>query len=183
MHDFRFLCIDSLSNAEKKCIMSMRQQQEGGTNMLAFTIPDTKYFMGLLLKSDIFDDFCFRQGEITSFSHITIDGKRDMDYYDELELEQWCSWAEIKPIVLQCIRGKKTPKSLKLVLSRPTKDTEQYENTSALFWNILFRENTLLCTLSTSQATFTLDKVDDHKWQEWVITFCKKHHIGILEEK
>lgn len=151
--------------------------------MFAFTIPDTKYFMGLLFKSNIFDEFCFRQGEISAFSYIQIDGKRDMDYYEETEQELWCSWAEIKPIVFQSIRGKKTPKNLKLILSRPAKDTEQYEHTAALFWNILFRENTLLCTISTSPATFTLDKIDDHKWEEWVIAFCKKHSIGIVQEK
>ncbi len=182
MHDFPFLCIDSLSNQEKKCIMSMRQRPRGGNDMLAFTIPDTKYFMGLLFKSDTFDDFCFRQGEISAFSHISIDGKRDMDYYEETDTEPWCSWAEIKPIVFQFIRGKKTPKNLKLVLSLSTKDMASYENTAALFWNILFRENTLLCTISTTPATFTLDKIDEQKWAEWVIAFCQKHNIGIIKE-
>lgn len=35
--------------------------------MLAFTIPDTRHFMALLLKGDAFDDFAFRQGEISAF--------------------------------------------------------------------------------------------------------------------
>lgn len=75
--------------------------------------------MSLLLKGTAFDDFCFRQGEISAFTHITIDGRRNKAYYDETQTEDWCSWAEIKPLVFQAVKGKKTPKSMKLILSRP----------------------------------------------------------------
>lgn len=85
--------------------------------MLAFTIPDTRHFMALLLKGDAFDDFAFRQGEISAFAYVSIDGKRDLDYYDETVTEPWCSWSEIKPLVFQAVKGKKTPKNMKLVLS------------------------------------------------------------------
>lgn len=85
--------------------------------MLAFTIPDTRHFMALLLKGDAFDDFAFRQGEISAFAYVSIDGKRDLDYYDETVTEPWCSWSEIKSLVFQAVKGKKTPKNMKLVLS------------------------------------------------------------------
>ena len=39
--------------------------------MLAFTIPDTRHFMALLLKGDAFDDFAFRQGEISAFAYLS----------------------------------------------------------------------------------------------------------------
>ena len=71
--------------------------------MLAFTIPDTRHFMALLLKGDAFDDFAFRRGEISAFAYVSIDGKRDLDYYDETVTEPWCSWSEIKSLVLQAV--------------------------------------------------------------------------------
>lgn len=107
--------------------------------MLAFTIPDTRHFMALLLKGDAFDDFAFRQGEISAFAYVSIDGKRDLDYYDETVTEPWCSWSEIKSLVFQAVKGKKTPKNMKLVLSLSQEKTASFPNTKALFWNLLFR--------------------------------------------
>ena len=101
--------------------------------MLAFTIPDTRHFMALLLKGDAFDDFAFRQGEISAFAYVSIDGKRDLDYYDETVTEPWCSWSEIKPLVFQAVKGKKTPKNMKLVLSLSQEKTASFPNTKALF--------------------------------------------------
>ncbi len=150
--------------------------------MLAFTVLDTKRFMSLLLKGDAFDDFHLRQAEISSFSHISIDGKRDPDYYEGEETEKWCSWAEMKHILFEIIRGKKKPKSMKLVLSRSSEEAGTYPNSSALFWNLLFRENTLLCTLSIAQTVFSLDKTDESTWENWVFDFCQKHEIAIQKE-
>lgn len=147
--------------------------------MLAFTIPDTRQFMSLLLKGTAFDDFCFRQGEISAFTHITIDGRRNKAYYDETQTEDWCSWAEIKPLVFQAVKGKKTPKSMKLILSRPNAEITGYLNISAVFWNLLFRENTLLCTLSVTSDIFSLDRSGQQQWENWVLTFCRDHGIAI----
>ena len=63
--------------------------------MLAFTIPDTKSFMNLLLKQDTFDQFLFRQGEIVTFASFIMEGKRHMDFYAEEEqntLSRYVRW-------------------------------------------------------------------------------------------
>ena len=103
--------------------------------MLAFTINDTKYFMHLLLKSDTFDSFLFRQGEITTFASFSIDGKRNTDFYssDELEsgLSAYANWEEIRPFVFQTLKGNKLPKSIKLVLSLPEEKLVHLPNTKA----------------------------------------------------
>lgn len=150
--------------------------------MHAFTVPDTKHFMSLLFKSDAFDGFRFRQGEISAFAHLSLDGKRDMDFYEETEQEGWCSWAEIKPLVFQAIRGKKTPKQMKLVLSLSEEAAEDYENAQALFWNLLFREGILLCTLSVAQETFSLDKKSEDRWLSYVLDFCHTNCIAVQKE-
>ena len=151
--------------------------------MHAFTIPDTKHFMSLLFKSDAFDSFRFRQGEISAFAHLSLDGKRDMDFYEETQTERWCSWAEIKPLVFQAIRGKKTPKQMKLVLSLSEEEAADYENAQALFWNLLFRERILLCTLSVSQETFSLDKTSEELWFSRIMDFCTANGIAVQKEE
>lgn len=155
--------------------------------MLAFTVNDTKSFMNLLLKGDTFDAFHFRQGELSTFASFIIEGKRNMDFYSTEELEQGLSryvrWEEMRPFVFQAIKGNKLPKSIKLVFSLPDEKIENLSNTSAAFLNILFKENTVLCTTAISQESFSLDKSSEKLWEEYVLKFFKKNGIGIQIEK
>lgn len=151
--------------------------------MLAFTINDTKSFMNLLLKGTTFDEFCFRQGEVTTFAVFAIEGKRNMDFYaaEEAEngLSRYVRWEEIRPFVFQAIKGNKLPKRIKLVFSLPDEKVEHLHNTSAAFLNILFKENQILCTTAISQESFSLDKSGEHLWEEYILKFFKKNGIGI----
>ena len=151
--------------------------------MLAFTINDTKSFMHTLLKSDVFDAFLFRQGEITTFASFSIDGKRNPDFYssDELEsgLSAYAGWEEIRPFVFQTLKGNKLPKSIKLVLSLPEEKLVHLPNTKAAFLNLTFRENEILCTTAIAQETFSLDKQGEAVWEDYILKFFKKYHIGI----
>ena len=146
--------------------------------MLAFTVNDTKSFMNLLLKGDTFDTFHFRQGELNTFASFVI-----MDFYGTEELEQGLSryvlWEEMRPFVFQAIKGNKLPKSIKIVFSLPDEKIENLPNTSAAFLNILFKENTVLCTTAISQTSFSLDKTSEKLWEEYVLKFFKKNSIGI----
>lgn len=156
--------------------------------MLAFTIPDTKSFMNLLLKQDTFDQFLFRQGEIVTFASFIIEGKRHMDFYTEQEqagaaLTRYVRWAEMRPFVFQAVKGSRLPKSIKLVFSLPDEKTENLPNTSAAFLNILFRDNALLCTTATAQSNFSLDKSGEKLWEEYVLKFFKKNAISIEIEE
>lgn len=151
--------------------------------MLAFTINDTKAFMGLLLKSDTFDAFQFRQGELTTFISFSMDGHRNLDFYSteeqEAALSRYISWEEIRPFVFQAIKGNKLPKSIKLVLSLPDQKLEHLPNINAAFLNIFFRENALFCTTAVSQESFSLDKSSEKLWEEYVLKFFRKNGIGI----
>ena len=156
--------------------------------MLAFTVNDTKSFMALLLKGDTFDSFLFRQGELTTFASFVIEGKRNMDFYTAEEQEQGLSrfvrWEEMRPFVFHAIKGNKLPKAIKLVFSLSEEKTTNLPNTKAAFLNILFKDNTILCTTAISQETFSLDKSPEKLWEEYVLKFFKKNGIGIqLQEK
>ena len=150
--------------------------------MLAFTIPDTKSFMNLLLKQDTFDQFLFRQGEVVTFASFIIEGKRHMDFYAEGEqgLSRYIRWEEIRPFIFQAVKGNRLPKAIKLVLSLSEEKTENLPNTAAAFLNILFRDNALFCTTATAQANFSLDKGGEKLWEEYVLKFFKKNAITIV---
>ena len=150
--------------------------------MLAFTIPDTKSFMNLLLKQDTFDQFLFRQGEIVTFASFIMEGKRHMDFYAEEEqntLSRYVRWEEMRPFVFQAVRGNRLPKAVKLVFSLSEEKTEHLPNTAAAFLNILFRDNTLFCTTETAQENFSLDKSGEKLWEEYVLKFFKKNAISV----
>lgn len=152
--------------------------------MLAFTVPDTKSFMNLLLKQDTFDQFLFRQGEIVTFASFIIEGKRHMDFYSDQEREnallpRYARWEEMRPFVFQAIKGNRLPKAIKLVFSLSEEKTENLPNTAAAFLNVLFRDNVLFCTTATAQSNFSLDKSGEKLWEEYVVKFFKKNAIPI----
>lgn len=154
--------------------------------MLAFTIPDTKSFMNLLLKQDTFDQFLFRQGEVITFASFIIEGKRNMDFYTDEEqtsLSRYVLWEEIRPFVFQAVKGSRLPKAIKLVFSLSEEKTAHLPNTAAAFLNILFREHTLFCTTATAQANFSLDKSGERLWEEYVQKFFRKNNIPIEIQK
>lgn len=154
--------------------------------MLAFTIPDTKSFMNLLLKQDTFDQFLFRQGEIVTFASFIIEGRRHMDFYTEEEqktLSRYILWAEMRPFVFQAIKGNRLPKAVKLVFSLSEEKISHLPNTAAAFLNVLFRDNALLCTTATAQANFSLDKSGEKLWEEYILKFFQKNAIDIEIEE
>ncbi len=155
--------------------------------MLAFTVNDTKSFMNLLLKGDTFDAFSFRQGTLITFASFVIEGKRSMDFYtvaeQEAGLSRYVSWAEMRPFVFQAVKGHKLPKSIKLVFSLPEEKLSGLPNTKAAFLNILFHEQTVLCTTAISQENFSLDKTAEQLWEDYVLKFFKKNAISIQKQE
>lgn len=147
--------------------------------MLAFTINNTKQCMGHLLKGEAFDRFTFRQGEILALGSFTLNGAKDPEDLTEEDKEPFCLWGDIKPFVFQAVKGKKLPKSMKLVLSLSQEKTEAYPNAKAVFLNLLFRDGTLLCTTSVAQKNFSLEKQSEIQWEEHVLSFFKSLEIGV----
>lgn len=150
--------------------------------MLAFTVFDTKKFMAQLLKGAVFDQFTFRQGEIYSFATFTINGAKEESLITEEDAEPYCLWADIKPFVFETVKGKKSPRSMKLIFSLPKEKIERYPNAKTVFLNLLFREGTLLCTTSLTEETFSLEQKATKLWDEDILNFFKKHEITIQVE-
>ncbi len=151
--------------------------------MLYLTINDTKEFMTKLLKSEIFDSFCLRSIDITTFASFQISGMRNKEYYSleeqEFLTEKFCMWSEIRPYAFQIMKGNRLPKSIKIIFSLSEQKKEQFADASALFLNIQFENHTVNCTTGCSTQTFSLDKSLDYSWDQWVLSYLKEHSIGI----
>jgi len=153
--------------------------------MLAFTIPETKNFMEKLLKENTFDSFSLRQFQVKTFTEFQISGLRNKAFYtldeQEQDLDDFCSWGELKRFAFSTIKGSRLPKSIKLIFSLTQKDTQvQFPNASVLFLNLIFEENALKGTTGVGQKNFSLDRTQETLWEEWVTRFFKENGIAIV---
>ncbi len=150
--------------------------------MLTVNIGDNKSFMNKLLRESIFDDFEVRKIEVQTFTHFEISGIIDKNFYAVEEQENikrnFCIWSEIKPIVFNLIKGNKLPRFIKIIFSLDEEKMLQIsENAAALFLNISFENNVIICTTGSSQKNFSLDKSVDIAWEEYICEFLKNNDI------
>lgn len=161
--------------------------------MLSLKILDVKSFMGSLLIQKVFDSFLLSEAEITTYAHFSIEGRMNMKFYteeekEELKLEDYARWSEIKPYVFSIIKGNKLPAFIKIVMLLSAENAERVLQQSGaslnpgdingLYLNIRYEKDTLLITTGTSVSTFTLDKTLDNYWDESIRKFLKKENIA-----
>jgi hypothetical protein len=154
--------------------------------MVALNIIEIKKLMGSLLKGTVFDDFEVRNVEVQTFTKFRIDGILNKSFFstDEQELYErnYVTWKEVKPFVLQIIKGNRTPTLLKIVFSLSHQETIKFsKDLSALFINLTFENNKMLCTTGSASKIFSLDKSIDYEWDRFVEQFFKQN--GVFVEK
>lgn len=162
--------------------------------MISIDIVDIKLFMNNLLKEQMFDDFEVSNIEVSTLTKFNISCDINKKYLstDEKEIlgeRKLVTWAEIKDIVFNIIKGNKTPTSLKIVFSLPHNKITNIlsknqlnvtaDNVNGLFINILYEDNLLKCTTGTSLKIFTLDKTLENYWDDSIKKFLKKHGIAV----
>lgn len=152
--------------------------------MISASVENKKQFMSMLLKDDTFDKFLVRSISLRTSVTYDIDCTLNKDWFDSEEaenLEKYSSWADMRPIVFNLIKGKRLPGYMKIVLSAAPDAAEQiHKNAAALFINILFENNMLYITGGCSQKVFSLDKTLEHTWDETIQKFFKR--CGIILE-
>ncbi len=155
--------------------------------MFAFKIieQEVKPFMNKLLREEAFDKFEVRGAEIWAVTKFSINGALNKEYIEvggEPLTRSFCLWQEIKPYILFIIKNNKRPKFFKLTLSYPQGHVESvHENAQALFINITFENNEILCTTATSEKNFSLEKIVDVVWENRIRNFLKKNGIAVIE--
>lgn len=165
---------------------------EGTGRMIALKIEDMKQFTSSLFVGDLFDRFLVREAVIVTYNTFTIDGKVKQGYYtdqelEEKQIEEYSSWAVVKPVCFSLIKGKKLPGSFQIVLQIGPEDVERFmaycqlpispEQVKGLYINIRYEDGKLSCVTGTSLNFFTLDKSLDMEWDEAVKLFFKEKQI------
>ena len=152
--------------------------------MNSINIPSTeiKKFMNCLLVGDTFDKFLLEEATITTFNTFTIDGHIQKDFFGEEELASLpdvnlSTWATIKPICFNLIKGNKLPLRFKIVLKASVEYTEKIleenpcglavKDVGGLYINIRYENNgnaSLDCISMASLNIFSMDKTLDKAW-------------------
>ena len=143
--------------------------------MVVLKIENIKDFMGRLLTGDMFDRFRVSDCEVTTFTTLKTDGKRNDEWFDTDEREQEASglvlWQQLKPIVFSLIKGTKTPQKLKI-------DFCHYmENGDVGSLRVQYEKDELLLFTGYMQREFSLDKVKQQEWDDNCIQFVRKNNI------
>lgn len=166
--------------------------------MLALQLTQTKDFMNKLLAGNSFDAFWFSEASVTTNVSFHIDGTFHPEFYDTEEAERLrssgrknLSWKYIKGHCFSIIRGKRPPLYLKIVFLCPPGQLKLLHSQSGssilpedifgLFLNIQFDGEKLLATTGTSYRTFTLDRLLDQAWDQFIRDFMNRQEISFTE--
>ena len=166
--------------------------------MKALKITETKNFMGILLKSDCFEDFLLAEASITTYNTFTIDGhivpafyKGDVNTPDEEASYQFSCWKDLQELCFQFIRGKRTPVRFHFTLYlKPDKikalfASERFnkehdalpEELDQLVLNIKYQEGILTLITAVSYHSFVMDKSAERLWDQYMIQFLESKKI------
>ncbi len=148
--------------------------------MNAIRVTDIKSFMNELFAGTAFDSFLFVEGDISVATDYHLDGKVNMNFFTEEELEQFrieefMRWQDIKESVKQLIKGKRLPVSMKLVLKKAGSGDITY------IVNIRFDNNSLMLVTGVSRKVFTTDRTGEQEWDRNMCGFLKNHGIEFEE--
>lgn len=161
--------------------------------MIALTLTNIKKFMSQLLRSEIFDNFWFIEGEIVTFNTFSINGAIHKSFFDsDEETEEYSYWKEVKDYCYFLIRGKRTPLSFRLVFSLSRHNMERTiqkstpsiapDSVQGLYLNIRFDGTRLTCVTGTSFKTFSMDRSLEHAWDDMARKFLLQKGIEFEEE-
>jgi hypothetical protein len=156
---------------------------------------------GLLSEKDTsFNRFLLNEAVIVTGHTFTLDGHLNKAFFTEDELEQMqvdaadkglvfseelIRWESVKGFCYECIKGRKTPLSLKVILSLPpeeikgllakTDTTLTFDDILAMNINIKFDGSVLTCTTAVSLKIFTMDRSADRAFDEMFAAFLTAH--------
>jgi hypothetical protein len=153
--------------------------------LLVFKVDDNhiKDLMNKIFKTTLFDEFEVRNIEISSFTKFEISGllsKNSINNSIEDETISHCTWLQIKPYVLNIIKGNITPSLIKITFSLPKAlVTSLHHNGRAMFLNFHFENKELIFRTASTEKEFKMDKNIDIILNNYIINFFKSNNIPI----
>lgn len=143
--------------------------------MFVIEIEDIKRFMGKLLIENAFDSLSLVQAEIKMAVTYEIDGRINKAFLnsdEEEESGEFIAWSDIKPQVMNLIKGKKLPVKMKLMLENPEKQDVTYS------LNVIYENARLRLITNVTQKTFSLERPDVSGWEEYIKGILKDNQIA-----
>lgn len=146
--------------------------------MILLNLPNVKNTMNSLLTSDSFDSFVVHEINITNDINLSIQGHMG-------------EYATIRPIVLEAVKKRETPSSMRFILSLSPDNIGKTVSSidtatdpsliSGMFINIVYSNSSLNLTTGISYTTFMKDVALEKEWDRLVPIFLSKHNIEFNE--
>jgi len=150
--------------------------------MKAFTIENTKSFMGKLLGGDSFDAFLLEEATIKTYNTFNIDGRIIPEFYDDYEFGyEFSLWKDIKSVCFDLIKGRQLPvychfimqlkpENVAVLLKRGESQVDP-SLVKSFTLNIKYNNGEITVISATSMTTFIMDKSPDELWDKYVGDF------------
>lgn len=162
--------------------------------MLAMQITNTKNFMAQLLTGDCFDPFLLAEATVSTAHTYTIDGHVNRDFFtsEERDSPEICPydfalWQEMKGLLFQLIKGKRTPLYFKFVLHLKPELVSKLlasnncsvspEQIKALVLTIRYDGSHVQLTTGTACHSFTMNKEPDVIWDKALTGYLSRKNI------
>ena len=151
--------------------------------------------MGKLLKGDAFDSFLLKEGFLRTNMEFRFQGKQFLEYFEAKEQEQmtqeYVFWKEIKPIVFELVKGKRTPLAFSFTLFLTKEQRDELfvreavtigEDNPTLFLQIRFEHGVGRMITGTARNIFTLDRTLEEVWDLEVKRLLQQMEIVVEQE-
>lgn len=163
--------------------------------MISLKILEMNRCMGKLLKGDSFDSFLLKEGFLRTNMEFRFQGKQFLEYFEAKEQEQmtqeYVFWKEIKPIVFELVKGKRTPLAFSFTLFLTKEQRDELfvreavtigEDNPTLFLQIRFEHGVGRMITGTARNIFTLDRTLEEVWDLEVKRLLHQMEIVVEQE-
>ncbi len=155
--------------------------------MTGLHISDIRDFTAKLFLQETFDSFEVTQAQFATSFRISIDGRLTEPEGNR----RYASWASVRPLAFQIVRGKTLPHSFTVVLRLSDENVEKtltssglpytVDDIGGLFLNLRYTDRQITAVTGCSLQTFTTDSSLDREWDEVIRRFFRHHRI-VFEE-
>ena len=159
--------------------------------MRALKATDVALCMNHVLAKETFDSFLLAEAEVFTGLTLSVDGHLRQEFYSKEDYEErkskgdFIPYAEVRSILFDAIKGKKTPNAFRLVLvtSRPATKAvlQRYEaspeGVGGLYLNLRYDHEGVSLVTGVSMTDFTMDKSAEAAWDRYLPEYLES--LGI----
>ncbi|MCD8364374.1 MAG: DUF5721 family protein [Clostridiales bacterium] len=166
--------------------------------MVALQITDIGSVLNQMLKGTMFDSFLLREASVTGACTTSIDGTLNDSYYSGEEQEQrglselkFIPFSHVRPICLELLKGSRKPIAFHFFFLLPPEkqaatvaragSSFRAEDITGLFLNLIYKNDSLICTTGVSYRLFSADKTLEREWDRLAAVFFRQHGIAVNE--